>query len=99
MTGITDIATILSVVTGLVACAALLAATGTGARAIIFLILSTARWQTVLRAAKRTGLVAKNSFASDAVRGIARIQYSGAPYNLATEMEWLCDLYGTSHPL
>ena len=99
MTGITDLATILSVITGLVACAALFAATGAGARAIIFLILSTARWHTVLGAAKRTGLVAKNSFAYDAVRGIVRIQYSGAPYNLTTEMEWLCNLYGTSLPI
>ena len=99
MTGITDVATILSVITGLLACAALFAATGPGARVIIFLILSTTRWQTVLRAAKRTGLVANNHFAYDAVRGIVKIQYSGAPYDLATEMEWLCGLYGTSLPI
>ena len=99
MTGITDLATILSVITGLVACAALFAATGPGARMIIFLILSAARWQTVLRTARRTGLVAKKRFAYDTVRKIVKIQYLGAPYNLAIEMEWLCNLYGTSLPI
>lgn len=99
MTGINDLATILEVITGLIACAALFAATGRGARMIIFLILSVARWQTVLRAAKRTGLVAKNVVAYDAIRGIVKMQYSGAPYNLATEMEWLCRLYGASLPI
>jgi len=99
MTDVTDLATILSVITGLVACAALFAATGRGATIIIFMILSAARWQTVVRAARRAGLVANRRSAYDAVREIVRIQYSGAPYNLTTELEWLCRLYGTSLPI
>jgi hypothetical protein len=99
MADITDVATILSVITGLVACAALFAATGLGARIIIFVILSATRWQTVIRVARRSTLAAKRRFAYDAVREIVKIQYSGAPYNLATEMEWLCKLYDTSLPI
>ncbi len=99
MAGITDLATILSVITGLIACAAFFAATGAGARIIIFLILSATRWRTVIRAAVRTGLTAKKRFMFRAVREIVQVQYSGVPYNLAIEMEWLCNLYQTSLPI
>jgi hypothetical protein len=99
VTGISDLATILTVLTGLIACAAFLAATGPGARLIIFLILSVARWRTVVRAAAGSGLAAERSFVIRAVREIVNVQYTGAPYNLATEMEWLCQLYQVSLPI
>jgi hypothetical protein len=94
-----DLATILTILTGVIACAAFFAATGPGARLIIFLILFVARWRTVVLAARRTGLVAHPSHTRRAVREIVQTQYSGAPYNLAIEMEWLCTLYDTSLPI
>lgn len=98
--GVADnLATILTILTGVIACAAFFAATGPGARLIIFLILFVARWRTVVRAAGRTGLAAKTSYKLHAVREIVQAQYSGAPYNLAIEMEWLCTLYETSLPI
>lgn len=98
--GVADnLATILTILTGVIACAAFFAATGPGARLIIFLILFVARWRTVVRAAGRTGLAAKTSYKLHAVRKIVQDQYSGSPYNLAIEMEWLCTLYGTSLPI
>jgi hypothetical protein len=99
VTGISDLSTVLSVLTGLIACAAFLAATGPGARLIIFLILSIARRQTVVRAALGTGLAARRSLISRAVREIVTVQYAGTPYNLAIEMEWLCKLYQVSLPV
>lgn len=94
-----NLATILTILTGVIACAAFFAATGPGARLIIFLILFVARWRTVVVAARRTGLAANTSHKLHAVREIVQIQYSGAPYDLAIEMEWLCKLYGTSLPI
>ena len=94
-----NLATILTILTGVIACAAFFAATGPGARLIIFLILFVARWRTVVLAAGRAGLAAKTSFKLHTVREIVQIQYSGAPYNLAIEMEWLCTLYETSLPI
>ena len=72
-----NLATILTILTGVIACAAFFAATGPGARLIIFLILFVARWQTVVRAARRTGLAAKTSYNLHAVREIVQAQYSG----------------------
>ncbi len=99
MTVISDLATILTILTGLIACAAFLAATGPGARLIIFMILSAARWRTVVRAAIGSGLAAERTFVIPAVRQIVNVQCAGAPYNLATEMEWLCQLYQASLPI
>jgi hypothetical protein len=99
MAGIRDLATILSVLTGLIACLAFIAATGPGSRIIIFLILSLARLRTVIKAAKQAGLTTKKSVIYSCVRQIVRTQYAGQPYNLATEMEWLCRLYDLSLPI
>lgn len=99
MAGISGLATVLSVLTGLIACVAFLAATGPGSRLIIFLILSVARLRTVVKAAISAGLTAKKSFIYRVVRQIVITQYTGAPYNLGIEMEWLCRLYQTSLPI
>ena len=99
MAGISGLATVLSVLTGLIACVAFLAATGPGSRLIIFLILSVARLRTVVKAGISAGLTAKKSFIYRVVRQIVITQYTGVPYNLGIEMEWLCRLYQTSLPI
>lgn len=99
MTGIGNLATILSVLTGFIACMAFLAATGPGSRLIIFLILSSVRLQTVISAAKRSGLTSKRGPIYRAVREIVTTQYAGAPYDLGIELEWLCRLYRAALPI
>jgi len=78
---------------------AFIAATGPGARLIIFLILFLARWQTVVRAARHAGPVAGKAYLAGKVREIVRAQYAGTPYTMATELEWLCELYQTGLPI
>jgi hypothetical protein len=99
MININDLATVLRVITGLIACLAFLAATGLGSRLIIFLILAGTRQRTVIRAAKRAGLTDKMAAIYRRVREIVTTQYTGALYNLALEMEWLCELFDVGLPV
>lgn len=99
MAAINNLAAVLTVLTGLIACLALAAATGPGSRLIIFLVLAGTRLRTVVSAARKAGLPAGKSGVPGQVRAIARAQYTGAPYNLAVELEWLARLYGVDQPV
>jgi 8-oxo-dGTP pyrophosphatase MutT (NUDIX family) len=99
MANINNLAAILSIITGLIACTAFLAATGAGSRIIIFLILAGARLRTVIRTAKHAGLTTNRMMTYKCLRHIVRLQYTGSPYTLAIEMEWLCQLYETDLPI
>jgi hypothetical protein len=96
---INNLAAVLTVLTGLIACLALAAATGPGSRLIIFLVLAGTRLRTVVGAARKAGLPAGKSGVPGQVRAIARAQYTGTPYNLAVELEWLARLYGVDQPV
>ncbi len=98
MTDLGIAATILSVVTGVIAVFVFVAATSAGSRVFVFTVLAGARTRTVALTLHRLGLGRRSHIAAE-VRAIVLDQLSGAPYNVATELEWLSRVSRGTYPV